>query len=388
MMRGKDMDGENIYLDSAAAMPVRRELLESFNKYILDYSANPESAHSAGREAASLIRDAGERVSLALTGGDYKVGWSSSATEAINIVFGFADFSGKVILTSDSEHPAMLHAIERAGFCEIRKVPVKRDGLLDFDIFEKMINDDVAVVSVHHVQNETGAVQDLCEVRRLIDRKAPDALFVSDTVQSVAKIAIPWAEAGIDIAFIGGHKVGAVSGGALLYNLHREPDIAKSFSRHLHDLRSASHLIGRPDPAVCMGLADAVIYAESGNALCKASYLSKKLRTELMEMSDASSDLNILLPVPEASSSPYIVTFLMPPYQAEVIVRMLSDKGVMVSAGSACEASKLKPSSALTAVAGSEKNARTTIRVSFSYQSTISDLDIFMQLLSEVVQEY
>jgi cysteine desulfurase len=377
----------NIYLDGAAAMAVRGELLESFQQNILEYSANPEALHCEARKAASALDNAADQLISALTGDEYQLFWSSSATEAINMTFLFPFFRDRVILTSDSEHPAVQHAIEGAGFCEIRKVPVKRDGLLDFEILEKMLDSDVDVVSIHHVQNETGAIQDLCEVRRLINKKSPDAIFISDTVQSVAKLAVPWLEAEINIGFIGGHKVGAVSGGALICSFQNQPDTAKAFSLHLQNLRKISHSIGRADPAICINLADAVIFAESGNSLCKATYLSKTLRAKLADLA-AETNVSITIPVPEDSASPYIVTFLMPPYQAEVVVRMLSDKGIMVSAGSACEASKSKPSQALISISGSDQNARTAIRVSFSFQSQISDIDRFIDALKEVLNEY
>ena len=376
-----------IYLDSAAAMPVRAEVLDSFRECMLKYPANPEALHHAGRDAAALVKEAGKEIITALTGdSEYSLAWSSSATEAINMAFMFPSFKNKVILTTDSEHPAFSCAIKRAGFCEIRTVPVFQNGLVNMQVLEDQLTSDVAAVALHHVQNETGAMQDFCEIRRIINRKAPGALLIADTVQSVAKIAIPWDEAEINIAFIGGHKVGAPSGGAVLYNFAGQSSLDSSFRKHLNDLRSSQHRIGRPDTAVCKTLAEAVVYSESA-PLCKASYLSKELRAKLAELSSEISQ-KIILPVPEESASPYIITALIPPFQSEIIVRMLADKGVMVSAGSACEASKSKPSRALTVIAGSEKRARTALRISLSCDSSISDIEHFITALSEVLADY
>ena len=368
-------------------MPVRPEILDLFKEYTLKYPANPEALHHAGRDAASVISKAGEDIAIALTGDtEYSLAWSSSATEAINMAFMFPYFKNKVILTTDSEHPAFSCAIKRAQFCEVRTIPVRQDGSINMELMESELNTDVAAVALHHVQNETGALQNLCELRRIINRKSPDALLIADTVQSVAKLAVPWEEAGINIAFIGGHKVGAPSGGAVLYNFGGQSNLQTSFKKHLDDLRSSQHLIGRPDTAICMTLSEAVMYGES-SPLCKASYLNSTLRAKLADLASEISQ-EILLPVPEESASPYILTALIPPFQSEIVVRMLADKGVMVSAGSACEASSSKPSQALIAIAGSEKRARCALRISISCESSIDDIEQFVISLSEVLADY
>ncbi len=393
---------ECIYFDSAAAMSARSEILDSFKEYTLRYPANPEALHSAGVEAAMAIKRAGEDITTALIGSfgdDYALTWSSSATEAISMAFMFPYFKGKVILTTDSEHPAMQYAVERSVFCEastssgvVRKVSVNSDGLVDLEMFEAKLDSDVAVVAVHHVQNETGALQDLCELRRIINRKAPDAIFIVDTVQSIAKLAIPWQEAKINIAFIGGHKVGAPSGGALISNFYGNSKLRTAFRNHLSNLRSPEHYIGRPDTAICMALADAVVYAESTplgktELLGKVAHLNKVLRAKFADLAEK-MNLKILMPVPADSATPYIVTVLIPTFQSEILVRMLADKGVMVSAGSACEASNSKPSQALIAIAGSEKSARSVLRVSFSCKSQINEVEQFISKLTQVLIEY
>ena len=376
-----------IYLDSAAAMPVRPEILDLFKECTLKYPANPEALHHAGREAADVIVEAGRDVVAALTGGtEYSLAWSSSATEAINMAFMFPYFKNTVVLTTDSEHSAFSSAIKRAGFCEIRTIPVQQNGAINMELMESELSSDVAAVALHHVQNETGALQDLCEIRRMINRKSPDTLLITDTVQSVAKIAIPWEEADINIAFIGGHKVGAPSGGAVIYNFARQSNLQSSFRKHLDDLRTSQHLIGRPDTAICRTISEAIVYGES-SPLCKASYLNSALRAKLADLA-AEASLEIVIPVPEETASPYIITALIPPFQSEIVVRMLADKGVMVSAGSACEASQSKPSRALTVIAGSEKRARCALRISLSCESSIADVEQFIAALSEVLADY
>ncbi len=375
-----------VYLDNAAAMPVKSETLDAFKKYSLEYFANPEAVHSAGRKSRTALNDAAGKIIFALTGeDDYRLFWTSSATEAINTAISFTGFKNKSILTTGAEHPAMKSAIEGAEFRDIRKVRIKNNGLIDLNDLDKKLDKNVGVVAVHHVQNETGAVQNLVEVRKVIDGKSPDSVFIVDTVQSVTKLAIPWYEAKINMAFIAGHKIGAPSGGALLYNLQKQ--IRLPFSKYLNDTRSLFHNVGRPDPAICLTFADVLLKAETDNSMGRIVALNRYMRAKCAEMA-LQYNIRISCSVPEAFATPYITLMMLPDYQGEVLVRMLSEKNIMISAGSACEASKKKPGQALLSMGIPAENARTVIRVSFFFDSDKKDVDRFLEALKEILKEY
>ena len=374
-----------IYLDNAAAMWADAEMVKRFALYSEEYFPNPEAEHAAGRDCRNEITMAAERLSRSLTGGDdYTVFWTSSATEAMNLAFSFSEMFEGTLITSNSEHPSFEKPFNNIKNCEIRKIKIKKNGTFDLDDLEAKLDETVSAVSLHHVQNETGAIQDLIAVREIINRKAPRAILIADTVQAIGKIDIPWQQANINLAFIGGHKLGLPTGGAIIYRMpdKRQNDI---FSRHLTALRNAEHAIGRVDPPVAITLADAVEDAErkKKTRFDKISYLNSLLRKNLLD-----SDIDAKFLLSENISSPYIASLILLPYQGQVLVRMLSEQGVMVSEGSACEAASKDVSAALRAMGVSVKDAFSVLRVSFGFQSDESDVNVFITVLKDVLRDY
>lgn len=373
-----------IYLDNAASMQADPEMIERFCLYALEYFPNPEAEHVAGRDCRKELADAGMRAAIALTGTDeYDIFWTASATEAMNIALSCPEITGTTVLTSRSEHPSLAEPLKAADL-ELLKVNIRHDGTFDLDDFYEKISPEVSAVCLHHVQNETGAMQNLLEVREIMDRKAPGALLIADTVQSVGKVNVPWLEANINIAFVGGHKLSVPSGGALVCNL---PDKKQknALVSHLAKLRSSQHAIGRIDPPVALTLADAIEYAENEkiSRFDKVSHLNYLLRQYLKE---SEVDARFLL-TPDVAT-PYIASLMIPPYQGQILVRMLAKKGVMVSEGSACAAASKDVSSALLAMGVSKDNARCVLRISFGYWSVESDVNEFVASLQEVLQNY
>lgn len=376
------------YLDNAASTPVSAEIAAKFAEIAVQYHANPESAHIAGKRSRELIEASAERLRGALIGGNYDMGvyFTTSATEAINTALSFKAVASGAIVASPSLHPAVENAVARSGAREVRVVELDADGGINLDSLRDKTDSTVSAVLIEHVQNETGRIQNIAEIGAIIKKQAPNALFIVDTVQSVGKLSIPWEEGGINVAFVGGHKIGAPCGGALL---HRFPDsqlITAKFAEHLQRLRSTEHLLGRPDPAVCATLANAVIERQ-GAPLRHVESLRSRLRSELAKLAeDLKVDMSFL--ISRENSSPYITSVLLPPYQGEILARMLSDEGVMVSAGSACEAAGGKASRALSAMGISDKIARTMLRVSFSNNSSETDIKSLTNALRKVIELY
>lgn len=375
---------EFIYLDNAASMQAEPEMIKRLSQYSLEYFPNPEAEHAAGRDCLKELNDAAERAVTALTdSNDYKIFWTASATEAMNIIFSCRRVIGDQALISRSEHPAMSEPLKLAEI-DLLKLNIRRDGTFDLDDLTEKLNPDIKSVFLHHIQNETGAIQNLVAVREIMNKKAPAALLIIDTVQSVGKINIPWHEAGINIAFIGGHKLGIPSGGAIIYRM-LENGQQKDLEIHFEQLRSGRHSIGRVDPPIALTLTDAIVNAKKHQLrrFDFISHLNFLLRKKLEE-----SDIDVSFLITPDVASPYILTLLLPPYQGQVLVRMLSAKGVMVSAGSACEAASKEVSAALLAMGVSKEHARCVLRVSFGFRSVESDVNSFIASLHEVLNDY
>ena len=377
-----------VYLDNAAATPVSAETAEKFAKLAIAYHANPESAHIAGKRSRKLIEESAERLRGAMSGenSDMGVSFTTSATEAINAALSFTAVGAGAIVASPSLHPVVEKALGRSGAREIRELELDSDGGVDLEDLKKKADSSVSAVVVEHVQNETGRIQDLPAIGAIVKKQSPDALFVVDTVQSVGKLNVPWEEAGINIGFVGGHKIGAPCGGALLHRFPNSQLLTAKFAEHLQRLRSTEYLLGRSDPVVCATLANAVMESNATSA-CFIESLRAMLYTELAKLA-GEVKMETSFVISREHASPYITSILIPPYQGEIVARMLSDENVMVSAGSACEAAGGKASRVLSAMGVSDKIARTMLRISFSNKSSEVDIQSLTTALRKVIDLY
>jgi cysteine desulfurase len=377
-----------VYLDNAAATPVTAETAEMFARLAVECHANPESAHAAGKRSRKLIDDSAERLRIALMGENSDMGiyFTTSATEAINTALSFTGIASGTIVASPSLHPSVENAIARSGSCEIREVELDADGAVNCEDLVQKIDASVSAVVVEHTQNETGRIQDIAKIGAIVKKEVPDALFIADTVQSVGKLSIPWKEAGINIAFVGGHKIGVPCGGALLYRFPDSQLQSAKFAEHLQRLRYSEHILGRPDPAICAILAEGIVQAQV-ISVKNIENLQSQLRIELVKLAnELRFELEFL--IPKENSTPYITSFFILPYQGEILARMLSDEGVMVSSGSACESAGGKASRGLSAMGISDKKARSMIRISFSNSSSESDVHALIRALRKVIKLY
>jgi cysteine desulfurase len=374
-----------IYLDNAAAMEVDLEMVDRLALYSREFFPNPEAVHHAGRAAKKELELLSKNAINSLVGNnsDYSIFWTTSATEAMNLTFLAPFFKNSNIVTTNSEHPSIYNPIDSATN-SLSIVKINSNGALDIEDFKKKLSPKTFAVVIHHVQNETGAIQDLILISNVIKECAPDALFIVDTVQSIGKIDIPWIEAGINIAFVGGHKIGLSTGGALIYKF-KDKMQNRAFENYLLKIRSDHHLIGRVDTPIALTLADAIekVVKKRVEHVAKIIFLNELLREKL-----SNSDIDVKFLIPTENASPYILTILLPGYQGEVLVRMFSDKGVMVSEGSACAAATKNVSEAILALGVPKWEVYNVLRISFGFFSVESDVNVFISTLDEIIADY
>ncbi|MCK5844769.1 MAG: aminotransferase class V-fold PLP-dependent enzyme, partial [Victivallales bacterium] len=286
-----------IYLDNAAAMPVSAEIAEYFAKTAVEFHANPESAHAAGKKSLELLGKSAERLKRTLGCDDMGVFFTTSATEAINTVLSFPGAGCGTVVVSPSLHPAASGAARRTNSREVRELALDSSGGIDCDDLKAKADASVSAVVVEHVQNETGRIQRIEAIGEIVAERAPNALFIVDTVQSVGKLLIPWTAANINIAFVGGHKIGAPCGGALLHSFPGNQTHSAKFAEHLQVLRSSSHILGRPDPTICATLAKAL--AETAAYPAKtAEKLRSALRAGLVKLAER-LNVELSFPIPD-----------------------------------------------------------------------------------------
>ena len=185
-----------LYLDNAASSRPFDWALDCFVSAAKEFFGNQEAAGAFGLRSAKAVKNASARLASALAPGA-SVLWCNTGTESLAAAIHAHCMAhpGTEIVTTKAEHPALKQALLRFGKAfglTIRAADVGRDGLIRPDSLIPLLNAHTSLLAVHHVNAETGAVQNLAELRGLLDRFAPKARFLADTTQSVCKHAVPW----------------------------------------------------------------------------------------------------------------------------------------------------------------------------------------------------
>ena len=274
------MPDKYIYLDNAAAAAPEKNVIDFFAAAAMSCYANQEAIHRQAYVLRQKLEVAEKELALALTGDvSAQVVWGSSGTDLFNLL-SHAPMLRKGNIVTTLEHPALLAALKRTG-TELRTVPLL-DGKVNLEELGRMADRNTVLVAVHHVQSETGIIQDLPGIRKIITGCAPQALFFSDAIQSAGKLPIPWKEAGLDIVSVSGHKLGTPGGAALILRTGKD-STRKNLVEFFERSRSREYLAGRPDPATMLTLAYAVkiCVAESAQVLSAVRTMNLELRERL-----------------------------------------------------------------------------------------------------------
>ncbi len=371
-----------IYLDNAASVPITSDILDLFKQNTINCFANQEAIHSEAYNVRNLLKKAEKKLSSYVSeeNDNIKVQWGASGTDCLNLTLRHP-FKGNIITTS-VEHSALNEAITRKNNCEVRKVRISQNGIIDLNHLNELIDAKTSLLAIHQIHSETGVIQPLCEVRKIMDRHNSKAKFLVDTIQSAGKINIPFDDAKIDFAYIAAHKIGAPAGGLIIY---RDTD---NFAQFFNDLRTKEHSIGRAEPSLELTLIEKFIQTcDNSNLLYKKiSTYNEQLREELINIKLFKD--KIFFPVPNHLASPFILNFIVPNYQAGVLLRMCSDQNIMISSGSACEAETNKPSKVLTAMGYNKQLAFASLRLSMWEETTQDNINNFITIFNNIIKNY
>ncbi len=358
-----------IYFDNAAAMCPVPEVLDYFRQCSERCFANQEAGHGAGYELRRELSQAEDALALTLAGKPFKTAWADSGTGLCNMVAALPVLKGGNIVTTPLEHPALIAALSRSG-AEIRLLPLLKNGLVDWEKGAALLDSKTRLIALFHVQSELGLIQEYPQLREL----APKALLMYDTVQSVGKMPLPEA----DMLTVSGHKLGAPGGAALVYNP------AKISPAEFEAMRSRNYLFGRIEPATALTLAHAVRRRTDDSEIRK---INEFLRRELTAK-PLPNGRYAQTTIPAENASPYILHLFLPGYQGQVLVRMLSESGIYLSSGSACQAESDRPSPALTALGFSRTDGYSGLRLSFSESNTMEEAALFADTFRKAVAGY
>ena len=381
----------DIYLDNSATTPLcdeaKARMIEAMECY-----GNPSSLHKKGFDSSKILNEARNKVlsSLFVRGGKAEnLVFTSSGTEADNLaLLGVAYAKSRRanrIITTDSEHSAIentLQALENDGF-EIIRLST-RGGAIDIDEFKAAMNKNTLLVSIMHVNNETGAVYNIKECFKIAKEVNPDVVTHTDAVQSYMKLKVSPAELKADLISISAHKIHGPKGVGALYI---SPEVIKKKQIKPIMLGGGQESTMRSGTENIIGIAGFGAAAEVGfkNLGADISYL-KELRSYALSKL-ASLDVKVNLPCAECA--PHVINITLPSIKSETMLHHLSANGIYVSSGSACSSnsSVKKVSRALRGFGLSDLEADCSMRISFSRYNTKDDIDCLTTHLDEGISK-
>ena len=358
---------EPIYLDHSATTPVRPEVLEAMLPFFGARFGNPSSTHRWGREARVALDEARERLARALGASADEICFTSGGTEADNLAVIGAwralRQSRPAVVSTTIEHKAVLeavHEIEAEGGIA-RLVDVNADGVVNASSFDAALRDDVALCSVMWVNNEIGTVQDIPALAALA--RARGALFHTDGVQALGKVAIDTRTLPVDYLSISGHKVGAPKGIGALFVRRGAPITPLMYG----GTQDRGRRPGTENVAMSVGFARAVelAVAEREAECARLERLRDALEAALLaKIPDA------VIHGRGAPRAPHVLNISVPGTDSESMLMALDLQGVACSAGSACQSGSIDPSHVLTACGVRQELATASVRLSLGSLNT------------------
>ncbi len=371
-----------IYLDNAANTLVNPEILQTYQKVIEQFIANPSSIHFEGQKASHLLDMAKQQILDCFHLSNHQVIFTSGATEANNLAIKGTAFQyanrGHHIITSVAEHPSVLDVfrqLEAKFQFNVTYLPVNGDGIIDVEDLKKAITNETTLVSLMAVNNETGAVNPIDEISGLLT-KHPKIVFHVDAVQAVGKILIDYSK--VDLITVAGHKINALNSCGVLLKRKKIDLLPLLAGGGQEDgLRSGSN-----DVAMGVSLSKAIRFALSDipSKIEQIEPLNQQIRTYLANNTDL-YEINS-----PRNASPFIINFSLKNRKASVVVEALSNRGIMISSTSACHARKETYSYVIKAMGKPEQIYSNTLRVSLDTTNTKSDVSLFLSSLDEVVK--
>jgi cysteine desulfurase len=375
-----------IYMDYSATTPVDKRVAEKMMKYLTmdgDFGNPASNSHYYGWQADDAVKKARQQVADLIGADPKEIVWTSGATESNNLAIkGIAHFyhkKGKHIITLKTEHKAVLDTcrqLEREGY-EVDYLDPMANGLLDLNVLKAAIREDTILVSIMHVNNEIGVIQDITAIGNLC--RENKVFFHVDAAQSAGKVDINLSELPVDLMSFSAHKIYGPKGMGALY-VQRKPRIRLEAQMHggghERGMRSgtlATHQI------VGMGEAFAIAQAEMKEENIKIGLLRDRLLAGFDGMEEVviNGDMDSRIPGNLNISFNYV--------EGESL--MMAINKIAVSSGSACTSSSLEPSYVLRALGLTDELAHSSIRFTIGRYTTEEDVDMAIDLVREKVQK-
>lgn len=373
-----------VYFDNSATTRCYDSVKEIVIRTMTEDFGNPSAMHLKGVEAEKYVKDSAAKLARILKVQEKEILFTSGGTESDNLALIGAAMankrSGNHIITTVVEHPAVSQPalfLQEQGF-EVTYLPVDSRGVVKLDALEAVLRPDTILVSVMYVNNEVGAVMPVEEIGRRIRERSPKALFHVDAIQAFGKYRIYPKKMGIDLLSVSSHKIHGPKGVGFLYINEKaklQPQILGGGQQS--GMRSGTDNV----PGIAgLGVAAEEIYRDLDANMEKMYSLKEHIAKGLEKIPDIRINGMAL-----REGAPQILSISVMGVRSEVLLHSLEERGIFVSAGSACSSHKRKPSSTLTAMGMAKDQIESTVRLSFSEENTAEEADYFLQVMGELV---
>ena len=373
-----------VYLDNSATTKCFEDVAKFMTNILCEDYGNPSSMHRKGFAAERYIKEAKDIFARILKVNAKELYFTSGGTEADYLaLIGCAlanKRSGNHIITTKIEHPAVLEPLaylEKQGF-EVTYLPVDANGVVRLEDLEQAMTSETILVSMMHTNNEIGALQPIVEAGKLIKKINPKCLFHVDAVQGFGKARIQPKRMLVDLLSVSSHKIHGPKGVGLLYVDEKVKILPIQFGGgQQKNIRSGTENVAG---IAGMAMAADMLYKNLDEEVIQLYELKKYFIEGLSQIPDTQINGRT-----DEFSAPHIISFSVAGVRSEVLLHSLEDKGIYVSAGSACASNHPQTSKTLMAIGLDKKLWDSTIRFSMSVFTTKEEIDYTLKALYDMI---
>lgn len=372
-----------VYFDNSATTKVSEDVINEVVIGMREYYGNPSSLHNLGLKSERKLKECRSELGKIINGQDSEIIFTSGGSESNNLVFKGLLKDGGHIITTPFEHASILNTIKALEYKNINVTFLEIDdnGRINLDNLRESITKDTVLVSVIHVNNEIGVIQDIESIGRIIKESSSRAKFHVDAVQSFGKINIDVKKMNIDFLSVSAHKFHGPKGCGFLFA--KKGIVLNSLISG--GSQESGFRAGTQNIPAIMGMTRAAINANNN---IKENYeivskIKKRFINKLMEIDNIRINS-----CDNEKFSPYILNVSFKGVRGEVLLHYLEEKGIFVSTGSACsskERERLGGSYVLKSLNLSKDEIGGGIRFSFSEENKIEEVDYTIEILKEAL---
>ncbi len=384
-----------VYLDNSATTKATDGVKDIMSKLLCEDYGNPSSMHRMGSKAEQYIKEAAAIVASSLKVEPKEILFTSGGTEANNLALIGTALANKRranhIITTRIEHPSVHQTLVHLGEngFEISFAPVDASGRLIKEKLFELVNENTLMVSMMYVNNEIGSVQEITELATQLKALKKDIILHVDAIQAFGKYQIYPKRMGIDLLSVSGHKIHGPKGIGALYVSEKIKIVPTIFGGgHQRGLRSGTENV----PAIAgLGQAVAELYQDFEAKMSRLYHLKQKFLTEVckldgVQVNGLPMECTLDFPMEQLTkTAPHIMSVSFSGVRSEVLLHALEDKGVYVSAGSACSSHHPTPSVTLNAIGLSKDLLESTLRISMSELTTEEEIDYTLEQLKQLL---